>query len=80
MTVSILQTLALLPSEAKGFALTFDELGEYLRKYCNTIEERQRNARHCLRDDSLYIPQNNSWQRCRRHYYIQPDCCRLSTT
>jgi hypothetical protein len=49
--VSILLTLGILPSGKQGPALKFEELGNYLRTNCNTLEEKQRNARHCLRDE-----------------------------
>lgn len=51
MTVSILETLATTPSGDVGSRLSLDELGKYLRDHCDTIEERQRCARHCLRDE-----------------------------
>lgn len=52
MTVSILTTLATLPSEAPvDAALSFEELGNYLRQNYDTTAERERNARHCLRDE-----------------------------
>lgn len=51
MTVSILQTLATLPSGDQGAPLSFDELGRYLGDQCNTIDEKDRNNRHVLRDE-----------------------------
>lgn len=51
MTVSILQTLATLPSGEPGMALTLDELGRYLAEQCDTPQEKERNARHALRDE-----------------------------
>jgi hypothetical protein len=51
VTVSILQTLAVLPSGDEGAPLTFDELGRYLGAQCNTVDEKDRNNRHVLRDE-----------------------------
>lgn len=53
MTISILDTLAVLPSGAKGPPLTLEELGVYLRKNCDTDADKAREKRHCLRDDLL---------------------------
>lgn len=50
MTVSILQSLAMLPDGSQGRALDMDELGKYLRDTLATDSEKARNARHALRD------------------------------
>lgn len=49
--VSIRQTLAILPSEKYASALGWSEVGQYLRANCDTLVEKDRNARHCLRDE-----------------------------
>lgn len=51
MTVSILDTLATLPSGLVGAKLSFAELGGYLRTHCDTQAEKDRNKRHALRDE-----------------------------
>lgn len=48
--VSILRTLALLPSGQYGPNLSLPELGAYLGKHLNVDEEKRRNQRHDLRD------------------------------
>jgi len=50
MTVSIFTTLSMLPSGKVGLDLSADDLGRYLREHYGTIEEKQRNDRHALRD------------------------------
>ena len=50
MTVSILQSLAMLPDGGQGHPLDLDELGSYLRTTVNTDAEKERNQRHALRD------------------------------
>lgn len=50
MTVSILQVLATLPSGEPSTALDLAELGRFLRDTVNTQSEKDRNARHALRD------------------------------
>lgn len=51
MTVSILNTLGVLPSGAMGPPLTLEELGAYLRKTCDRVEDRDRERRHAIRDE-----------------------------
>lgn len=51
MTVSILKTLATLPSGAVAGDLTYDELGRYLAEHYGTDAEKDRNNRHALRDE-----------------------------
>lgn len=51
MTVSILTTLAIMPSGALNDPLSLSELGAYLAQHCNTQAERERNRRHALRDE-----------------------------
>jgi len=51
MTVSILDVLATLPSGIQGQTLTWDELGQYLQKFCNTDTDKKRGADHALRDE-----------------------------
>jgi len=51
MTISIFQALAVLPSGTLGSPLTHDELSRYLGEHYGTESEKQRNARHCLRDE-----------------------------
>lgn len=51
MTVSIFDVLATLPSGARGEPLTWDELGRYLARHCNTDTDKQRSADHALRDE-----------------------------
>jgi hypothetical protein len=51
MTVSILDVLATLPSGIQGQTLTWDELGLYLQKFCNTDTDKKRGADHALRDE-----------------------------
>lgn len=51
MTVSIRSVLATLPSGNVGQELTWDELGEYLQKFCNTDADKKRGADHALRDE-----------------------------
>jgi hypothetical protein len=51
VTISIRNTLAIMPSGAFGDPLSFGELSDYLRRNCDTQAERDRNARHCLRDE-----------------------------
>lgn len=53
MTVSILDTLATLPSGDRGPPLTLEELGLYLRKNCDTDDDKARERRHQLRDDLI---------------------------
>ena len=50
MTVSILDTLATLPSGEQGVPLTFEELGRYLRENYRTDAERDINRQHRVRD------------------------------
>lgn len=50
MTISILQTLAALPSGKPSTALDLAELGDYLRRTLNVQSEKDRNARHAVRD------------------------------
>lgn len=50
-TVSILTTLAILPSGTQGEPLRLDELGRYLREHYNSDAEKDRNNRHALRDE-----------------------------
>ena len=50
MTVSILQSLAMLPDGAQGQPLDFGELAKHLRDTLNTQAEKDRNERHALRD------------------------------
>jgi hypothetical protein len=55
VSVSILQTLALMPSGAQGQVLSVDQLAAYLRQYHYQNEpERRREAQHRLRDE-LYM-------------------------
>jgi hypothetical protein len=49
--VSILATLATLPSGLVSDPLSLQELGAYLREHCDTQAEKDRNRRHCLRDE-----------------------------
>lgn len=49
-TVSILKTLATLPSGMPGGDLNPNELTQYLQTHYKTTDEEQRNARHTLRD------------------------------
>ncbi len=51
MTVSILTTLATMPSGALNDPLSLSELGIYLAEHCNTQAEKERNRRHALRDE-----------------------------
>lgn len=52
MSVSILKTLATLPSgEVYTDDLSVEQLGEYLRDYYDTQAEKDREARHRLRDE-----------------------------
>jgi len=51
LTVSILETLAILPSGDSAAKLDVDELSSYLVTNYNTDAEKDRNARHCLRDE-----------------------------
>ncbi len=51
MTVSIVDVLATLPSGARGESLNWNELGEYLLKFCNTDQDKRRNQDHVLRDE-----------------------------
>lgn len=51
MTVSILTTLATMPSGALNDPLSLSELGAYLAEHCNTQAEKERNRRHALRDE-----------------------------
>lgn len=51
MTISIFQALAVLPSGTLGPPLTPDELSRYLNEHYGSESEKQRNARHCLRDE-----------------------------
>lgn len=51
MIPSIFETLGVLPSGAQGPALAHDELGHYLAKHYGTLEEKQRAARHALREE-----------------------------
>jgi hypothetical protein len=51
VTVSIFDVLATLPSGRPSARLTPDELASYLRQYCDTDGERDRNKRHVLRDE-----------------------------
>lgn len=51
MTVSIFDVLATLPSGTRGQPLTWDELGQYLSKYCNNDPDKKHNADHALRDE-----------------------------
>lgn len=50
MTVSILRSLAMLPDGAMGNPLDLQELGRHMRDRLNTQAEKDRNARHALRD------------------------------
>lgn len=50
-TVSILKTLATLPSGLQDTALELSELSAYLTRHYNTDAELQRNTRHALRDE-----------------------------
>jgi hypothetical protein len=51
VTVSILQTLAALPSGKQDVALDTDDLARYLRETILTEPEKVRNERHVLRDE-----------------------------
>jgi hypothetical protein len=50
-TVSILETLATLPSGARQAKLDLSELSDYLATHYHTDAETQRNSRHALRDE-----------------------------
>lgn len=50
MTLSIFDILAFLPSGLQGPRLTLDEFGAYLQRWYNTDVERDRAARHTLRE------------------------------
>lgn len=50
MTVTILQALATLPSGEQGVILDMSELARHLSDNYNSQAERDRNARHALRD------------------------------
>lgn len=58
--ISILTILATLPSGRRGPPLTFDELGKYLAQHCATDEDKDRNARHALREQ-LYRDGGVQW-------------------
>lgn len=49
--VSILDVLATLPTGERGPRLTEEELGNYIRRHYATEDEKQRNDRHCFRDE-----------------------------
>lgn len=53
MTVSILESLTMLPDGGRGIALGMDELGAFLRDRLGLLseDEKQRNGRHALRDE-----------------------------
>lgn len=51
MTVSIRKLLAALPSGEYGADLSWAEVGAYLNANYDTLEEKDRNRRHALRDD-----------------------------
>lgn len=51
MTTSILDILATMPSGAPGERLTFEDLGKYLATYVGGDHDKNRNARHALRDE-----------------------------
>lgn len=50
MTISIRAALAVLPSGQRFPELTWQEVATYLRTNCDREEDRQREARHILRD------------------------------
>lgn len=54
MTVSIQTTLSLMPSGVMGQTLSWDQISAYLREQYDTDREKQREARHRLRDE-LYM-------------------------
>lgn len=49
--VSILDVLATLPTGERGPALTLEELGRYIGRHYANEDEKQRNDRHCFRDE-----------------------------
>ena len=51
MSISILDALATLPSGKRTDALKLDQLSAYLRTYCNSSEDNERERRHVLRDE-----------------------------
>lgn len=51
MTVTIRDALAVLPSGDPGEQLSVEELSVYLREQYNSQPEKDRNARHCIRDE-----------------------------
>jgi hypothetical protein len=51
---SIRSILALAPNGALVAPLEFPELGRYLREHYDTQDEKDRNARHCLRDEAYH--------------------------
>lgn len=50
MTVSIRKVLAVLPTGDQGTDLSWSEVGVYLKRTCDRLEDRDRTRRHLLRD------------------------------
>jgi hypothetical protein len=76
-TVSIRQTLGVLPSNNPGPPLSFEELGAYLRAHCDQLDEKHRNERHCVRDE-LYRDGGVDWMKSQLgKYFRDPDVLKL---